>query len=194
MTSNPVNTNPQTDDPTQWVDLYGDMLLSYALSRVSDRDLAEDLVQEAFLTAWKARGQFESRSRFSTWLVAILRRKIADHYRAKGRNPESFGDAQSWEEAESVFTAKGKWSQSPAKWSAQPEDLVENREFWKTVAGCLGTMPTHLAYTLRLRELKSAKTKEICSLLQITSSNVSVRLHRARLLLRKCLEEKWFQE
>jgi len=183
----------QLQDPAEWVDRYGDMLLNYALSRISDRDLAEDFVQETFLVAWKARKKFEGRSRFSTWLVSILRHKIADHFRREGgRKFSSLDETDGGREPEPLFSKWGKWKQSPKSWSASPEELAENREFWTIVARCLGDMPAHLAYVLRLRELKSAKTKDICNLLEISSSNVSVRLHRGRLLLRQCLEEKWF--
>ena len=194
MASTQTKQPIQSQDPAQWVDLYGDMLLSYALSRLSDRDTAEDLVQETFLVAWKKRGEFEGRARFSTWLVAILRHKIADHFRKEGgRKSTSFDETDGGPEGEPLFSKWGKWKRSPKAWSASPDELVENREFWTIVAGCLGDMPAHLAYVLRLREFKSAKTKDISSLLEISSSNVSVRLHRARLLLRQCLEDKWFR-
>ncbi len=193
MTRTQTKEQIQSQDPAEWVDRYGDMLLRYALSRMPDRDLAEDLVQETFLVAWEKRGEFEGRARFSTWLVAILRHKIADYFRKEGgRKSSSLDESGSEVEAEPLFSKWGKWKRSPKSWSASPEELVENREFWTIVAGCLGDMPAHLAYVLRLREFKSAKTKDICSLLEISSSNVSVRLHRARLLLRQCLEDKWF--
>lgn len=72
---------PTSVDPTEWVDLYGDLLMSYAVARLRKQDLAEDMVQETFLAAWKRRQEFEQRSKFSTWLIAILRNKIADHFR-----------------------------------------------------------------------------------------------------------------
>ncbi len=194
MTSGQTAEQIQSQNPAEWVDLYGDMLLRYALSRMRDRDIAEDLVQETFLVAWKTRKEFEGRSRFSTWLVAILRHKVADHFRREGgRSSSSLDETDEWNTSEPFFTKRGKWTRWPKSWSSSPEDLVENREFWTIVAGCLGDMPAHLAYVLRLREFKSAKTKDICSLLEISSSNVSVRLHRARLLLGRCLDEKWFK-
>ena len=74
----------ELDDPAGWVDRYGDGLLRFALTRVGCRDTAEDLVQEAFLAAWQSRSTFDGRASLGTWLIGILRRKIADHYRAAG--------------------------------------------------------------------------------------------------------------
>ncbi len=193
MTTALTKEQVQSQDPVQWVDLYGDMLLSYALSRMRDRDSAEDLVQETFLVAWRTRDDFAGRSLFSTWLISILRHKIADHYRRDtSRTTQAYDAWEDWQEIEPPFDKRGKWGKTPRNWSASPEELLENREFWKVVAGCVGQMPAHLAYVFRLREFKSAPTKDICRLLDISTSNVSVRLHRARLLIRKCLEEKWF--
>jgi RNA polymerase sigma-70 factor (ECF subfamily) len=55
----------------------------YALSRVGDTETAQDLVQEALVAAIKAFERFQGRSSIKTWLVAILKRKIVDHYRQK---------------------------------------------------------------------------------------------------------------
>ncbi|TWU23787.1 sigma-70 family RNA polymerase sigma factor [Bythopirellula polymerisocia] len=179
-------------DPTEWVDLYGDMLMSYAMARLRRQDLAEDMVQETFLAAWKRRNEFEERSKFSTWLIAILRNKIADHFRASGR------EAQISEESEMIpkdlFTKSGKWSRLLTPWNAAPDQIALNREFWSVFASCLAQMPAHLSHVYRLRELKSAAVQEISEQVEISVANVSVRLHRARLSLRQCLEEKWFQE
>ena len=67
------------DDPESWVDHYGDFLYRFALSRVKDPDIAEDLVQETFLAALRSRESFESRSAGRTWLIAILKHKIVDY-------------------------------------------------------------------------------------------------------------------
>lgn len=189
-----ATTNPQPGqntaiDPKKWVDRYGDMLMSYAHARVQSQEVAEDLVQETFLAAWKSFKLFDSRCRFSTWLIAILRHKIADYYRTSGRNVQSLEDQP---EAAAQFTRRGKWSNRLKKWVASPDELAQNREFWTVFAKCLADMPPQLSYVFRLRELQSTETKDICRLLDISSSNVAVRLHRARLLLRQCLEMKWF--
>lgn len=56
-----MNTN-QPSDPERWVDLYGDYLFRYALLQLRDPELAEDMVQETFLAALRAREKFSGQS------------------------------------------------------------------------------------------------------------------------------------
>ncbi|WP_442484802.1 sigma-70 family RNA polymerase sigma factor [Aeoliella sp. SH292] len=193
MAQNPMQPKPkpvELSDPADWVDRYGDALLRFAGGRVASRELAEDLVQETFLAAFRHRSQFDGKSTFGTWLVAILRRKIADHHRKSGRSPDL--DAESLAAAHDPFTAKGKWTSSCTKWRTTPKDLAENAEFWIVFQGCLSGLPMHLAQAFQMREL-ALETVEVASKkIGVTPKNLAVRLHRARLLLRQCLESKWF--
>jgi RNA polymerase sigma-70 factor (ECF subfamily) len=68
MSDIPAEMKAQMDNPEAWVDEYGDFLYRYALSRVKDPSIAEDLVQETFLAALKARQNFRGRSTAKTWL------------------------------------------------------------------------------------------------------------------------------
>jgi RNA polymerase sigma-70 factor (TIGR02943 family) len=177
-------------DPADWVDSYGDALLRFACGRVASRELAEDLVQETFLAAYRHRTQFDGSSSFGTWLVAILRRKIIDHYRKAGRSPDL--DAEPVVGVEGAFTAKGKWTSSSTNWKSTPQELAENAEFWKVFHGCLSGLPTHLAQAFLLREIAQETVDDASRKTGVTAQNLAVRLHRARLLIRQCLEKKWF--
>lgn len=178
-------------DPADWVDRYGDALLRYAGGRVASRELAEDLVQETFLAAFRHRSQFDGKSAFGTWLVAILRRKIVDHHRKLGRSPDL--DAESLAAVDDPFTAKGKWTTSSTTWRTTPKELAENAEFWNVFQGCLSGLPMHLAQAFQMRELGMTSVDDASRLIGVTPKNLAVRLHRARLLLRHCLEKKWFR-
>jgi len=177
-------------DPADWVDQYGDVLLRYAAGRVATRELAEDLVQETLLAAFQHRAQFDGQSTFGTWLVAILRRKIVDHHRRTGRSPDLA--AEPLTAVEDWFTAQGRWAVASTKWRASPKDLAENAEFWQVIHGCLSGLPRHLAQAFQLRELRAVSVDEASRLSGVSTANLAVRLHRARLLLRQCLEKKWF--
>ena len=65
-------------------------------------------------------------------------------------------------------------------------------EFHAVLDGCLGGLPRSLARAFVLRELEEVEAAELCELLGLSPGNLRVRLHRARLLLRECLEKKWF--
>jgi RNA polymerase sigma-70 factor, ECF subfamily len=179
------------DDPADWVDQYGDVMLNFALARIGRREVAEDLVQETFLAAWRARDTFDGLSQRSTWLIGILRRKIADHFRAGARVPAPVAADQVTAEG-ALFDRRGKWVYPPRRWTQPPDKAAENAEFWHVLADCMSEMPGHLSQAFHLREIGLANTDEICRLEGITPKNLSVRLHRARLLLRQCLERSWF--
>lgn len=183
---------PRTDDPARWVDRYGDALLRFALARVGRREIAEDLVQETFLAAWKARKSFDGRSSRGTWLGGILRRKVADHFRRLGRERVA-QEVETVEQGAEFFSRRGKWIERIAPWKESPEQLAENGEFWTVMAHCLGGLPVHLAEAFQLREMRLASMEEVCQATGVTPKNLSVRLHRARLLLRRCLDQNWFR-
>ncbi len=67
------------------VDRHADALYGYALKRVMDTNTAEDLVQETYLAVLKAPGSFAGRAAERTWLIGILKHKIADHFRQQCR-------------------------------------------------------------------------------------------------------------
>ena len=73
--------NPPPPVPAQWPDRYGNGLYRFALSRGSDDNAAEELVQDTFLSALDGLAAFRGEASERTWLFVILRRKIIDHYR-----------------------------------------------------------------------------------------------------------------
>src|SRR5262249_47511716 len=88
--------NTETSD---WLSAHGDYLFNLAVGQVRDPIVAEDLVQETFLAAIKARDRFSGRSSDRTWLVGILRHKIYDHLRRVCRERPARLDTQACHEA-----------------------------------------------------------------------------------------------
>jgi RNA polymerase sigma-70 factor (ECF subfamily) len=66
-----------------WVDLYSEDLLSWAYHKTFNQQMAEDLVQDTFLSAVQGFHSFQGKSEPKTWLIAILNNKIRDYYRAE---------------------------------------------------------------------------------------------------------------
>ncbi len=184
--------NPERHDPSDWVDRYGDYLFRFALLRLRDRSVAEDLVQETFLAALKDRGSFSGKSSESTWLVGILKHKIADHFRRQSREGSFRDDDPSDPAGEGVFDASGHWVAGPADWGGNPADLLRQKEFLDQLAECLSDLSPNHANAFTLREIEGLATGEICKVLNVTETNLWVILHRARMLLRRCLETRWF--
>jgi RNA polymerase sigma-70 factor (TIGR02943 family) len=178
-------------DPDQWIKLYSDALYSYTLPRVNDSAQAEDIVQETFLSAWKARDSFKGDASEQSWLFTICKNKIIDHYRKKARDivqplPEKAGTDSFFDEAE-------HWTEAdkPADWGIDYEQRIDNKEFYKVLDGCRKKLQELQQAVFSMKYMEDLDSAEICKALGITASNYWVLIHRARLQLRTCLEKNW---
>lgn len=181
-------------DPETWVDQYGDYLYRFALARIQDQAVAEDLVQETFLAALHGRKSFKGHSAVKTWLSAILKHKIVDYLRKKSRE-QTINDTDTiTETVDGFFHNNGSWKILPEKWKLDPSKIYEQREFMDTFFKCLTKLPDRLSKVFMLREMEGYSTKEICNALQISSTNSWVMLYRARMFLRRCLEPFLFNK
>ena len=180
---------PQSDN---WVDQYGDALFRYALFRIRDTQVAEDLVQETFLAGLLAWKSFAGRSSVKTWLFGILKHKIIDYIRKSIRErPEEDVAALSALSDLPFFNETGTWKSGPAQWTTDPDLLYQQQEFWQVLQGCLSELAPRLQQAFTLRELDGISIAEICNILQVSATNGGVMLHRARVRMRDCLEMHW---
>jgi RNA polymerase sigma-70 factor (ECF subfamily) len=182
--------------PERWVDEYGDLLFNYAVGRVRNHHMAQDLVQDALIAACRARDRFEGRSTEKSWLVGILKNKIMDYFRKFGRE-QSFTDLEFLNsEMKERFDQAGHWliskNMGPKEWEGTPDDAASKKEFWIAFKACTEKLPGRVAQVFILREVDGVESEEICSTLSISRSNLWVMLHRARMALRQCLEDNWF--
>ena len=180
-------TGSTLPEPDQWLAEYGDALYRYALDRLRRPHEAEEAVQETLLAALKARNQFRGQSHPRTWMTAILKRKILDRLRASARQGAEADPA----ELDACFDSGGHWRKSPRRWD-NPAEAAERSEFWGVVRNCLSKLPARMAEAFTLRTLDDCGPDEVCRELAISSANLWVLLHRARLRLVRCLEIHWF--
>jgi RNA polymerase sigma-70 factor (TIGR02943 family) len=187
-------------NPERWVEEHGDLLFKYALVRLRDAARAEDLVQETFLAALKGGKSFAGRAAEKTWLIGIMKNKIADHFRKASRET-SFTDMAFYEgqENDQFVTdglSQGSWltESAPGEWSSEPGANLDNEAFWKVFRECAGKLPKNINLAFCLREIDEIESKEVCRILNISENNLWVMLHRARLALRRCLETNWFEK
>jgi RNA polymerase sigma-70 factor (ECF subfamily) len=191
MASRLSNNDEAIPSPEQWVDLYGNYMYRYALSRVADTETAEDLVQEALVAAIKSFERFRGKSSIKTWLIAILKRKIVDHYRRRSTRQSTDDIEGIANSIDQVFDETGQWKVKPNEWTVNPGTAYEQQEFMEVLYLCMSRLPSRLSEIFMLREFEEMSTDDLCRQLSITVSNCWVMLYRARMQLRSCLEDKW---
>ena len=105
----------QINDPETWVDEHGDSLFRYALFRIQNGQVAEDLVQKTFLAALRGKDSFAGRSSVRTWLFGILKHKIIDHIRKISRERPKEDIETVANLADKTFDEQGVWKSQPAR-------------------------------------------------------------------------------
>ena len=176
------------------MDLHGDVLYRFALLRVKDPHVAEDLVQDTLVAGLEGWDRFKAGSSVRTWLVGILKHKIVDHFRKSAREVSAADLAHLDErDSESALERKGQPQAKPSSWADNPYNLLENKEFLEVFTHCLDALPEAFRRAFTLREIEGLRSDEICKILQVTSTNLWVILHRTRARLRECLDARWFQ-
>ncbi|MEN8138838.1 MAG: sigma-70 family RNA polymerase sigma factor [Bacteroidota bacterium] len=181
-------------DPQIWVDEYSDNMFSFAVSRVSKSDVAEDLVQDTFLSALKGKDNFKGNSTEKTWLYSILKRKIIDYYRkASSKHERNFSQMSPFDDNKDWL---GRWKNErvPQSWDNTNDEQFNVEEFSKVLKECVQELPEKYARVFELKTMRGFETEEVCNDLDISSSNLWVILHRSRVQLRECLETNWFLE
>lgn len=176
--------------PNDWLNEHGDYLYRFALARLRDTHLAEDVVQETFLAAIKSTN-FAEQSSPRTWLTGILKHKIIDVMRKSQREVVA-SDLIADEDAnmDEFFDSSGHWIEPPQAWDI-PHDALEQKQFLGILQGCVDRLPKKLAALFMMRDVHETENEEICKELEISSTNAWVMLYRARMGLRKCLEMHW---
>ena len=166
-------------------------LYTYAISKIAQKEIAEDLVQDTFLSAHQSYQNFKGNSNVKTWLFSILKNKIADHYRLKYKEntQSSSGILQEFFNKNEAWKSEYK----PLSWGNEKE-LLDDPDFAKALKGCFEKLPQQGSIAVRLKYLEEQKAETICSKLEISKTNYWQIIHRAKLQLRNCLELKWFRK
>lgn len=178
-------------NPNDWIKRYSDYLFNYTITRVNEREIAQDLVSETFLAGLKSMANFKGEASERTWLVAILKRKIIDHYRKINSNK---GKAEVRMSYNSDSETEGDWLEERVAdpFDKTAEDTIENTELGAAIHDCLGKLPEKQAQIFKMKTLLNYETEAICNEMEITASNLWVIIHRARTAMAGCMEKNWF--
>lgn len=166
-------------------------LLRFAQAQLRNEAWAEDAVSETLLAALAKPQSFAGKSQLKTWLVGILKHKLIDQIRRHGREVSLRSDEDNEDLDDLLFDDSGHWRVAPAEWG-DPERACGQREFFAVLELCVERLPGVQGRVFMMREWLELDAAEICKELGITTTNLWVLLHRARLRLQLCLQERWF--
>ena len=161
---------------TEIVEQYSDLAYSVAFRMLRNVEDAEDAVQEAYISAFKALPKFKGQSKLSTWLYRIvvnacLMKIRKEKSRAKYISEKDYNDAIVYD------------------WKNDPEDAAVNSELRSTLEDGLDHLSPDLRAAVVLRDIQGLSTEESAEVLNISIASLKSRLHRARIQLREHLEE-----
>jgi RNA polymerase sigma-70 factor (ECF subfamily) len=189
-----VRPTMEATESCDWLSVHGDYLFNLAVGQVRDPAVAEDLVQETFLAALKAREGFSGRSSDRTWLVGILRHKIYDHLRRICRERTVCTEPTITRSNQEAWDDSMLWVHDVATECMEPSRRMELAEFRGALETALGKLPTRIAQVFQLYEVEERPNREVCARLNITENNLWVMLHRARKQLQHELGDWWHRK
>lgn len=171
----------------EWIKNYSDTFFNYIHARLKDKTAAKDILQETFIAAWKNRSSFKKEAGEKAWLYSILKNKLVDHYRMQSRSITYLADNNYF------FDDGDHWTDisGPKQWNNAAASL-NKKEFYIVLDQCKSKLTTLQQLAFTMKYIDERETDFICKVLQITTSNYWVIIHRGKLQLRICLEKNWF--
>jgi len=170
----------------EWAQAYYDDLYRWAKYKTGNREMAEDLVQDTFMAAWRGYHNFKGASSPKSWLFQILHHKIADHFRKSYRSPVQLN-------INTVFDSYGNWETNGLESEWESPNLMDNEEFTEHLDSCISVLPEKWAKIIGDKFLHLKKTEIICKENQISTTNYWQIIHRAKLMLKRCMEKFFTQ-
>jgi RNA polymerase sigma-70 factor, ECF subfamily len=165
---------------------FGGRLLAVARRFVRNESDAQDIVQSAYLSAFKALDQFEGHCHLATWLHRIVVNTALMKLRSKRRKPE-----ESIETLLPAFQEDGHHVEQFSDWTTPADQLIERDETRATVRACIDRLPDNYRAVLLLRDIEERSTQDVAQTLSMTPTAVKVRLHRARQALSTLLRKEY---
>ena len=165
-------------DPNKWIDLYSDYLFNYTITRVKDRETAQDLVQETFLRLLASIAQYKYPRPFRPWLYTIAHNLLRDHFkRADTQRTGTVPDDEldQWQ------------SKLPT-----PDTAVATQETEQQIIIAIQQLPQHQKETILLRYVEDLSLREISDVLKIPLGTVKSRLSLGLKQLRAIMQ--WDRE
>ena len=166
-------------------------LIALATSIVGTSE-AEEVVQNAWVKAYKAIAQFEGRSALRTWLSRIVINEAKMQLRSRKRE-QLFADMGDTDDSHDAladrFTENGHWHKPSTNWHLDsPDALLMSADLEQCLEQLLAGIPANQRAVIEMRDSNGIPFDEICNELRISASNARVLLHRARAELFKLVD------
>jgi RNA polymerase sigma-70 factor (ECF subfamily) len=179
----------ESDAFDELVRLCGGRMLAVARRMVPCEADAEDAVQEAFLSAFKALDRFDGRSQLNTWMHRITVNACLMKLRSERRRPE-----RTIESFLPTFVEDGRQTRETAAWKPDAAAGIQRGEIRDLVRAKINELPEQYRVVLMLRDIEELSTEEAAHALDMTANAVKTRLHRARQALRGLLDPHFTTE
>ncbi len=181
----------------QLVESLNPMLTRTARSYVSDA-IADEVVQETWMSVVRSIDSFEGRSAIKTWIYRIMLNKVRTVAGREAKivpftslGPAADGDRPAVDPDRLVHgeLGQGYWPDAPPRWESLPVERLENNETAAMIRAAIADLPPAQREVVSLRDVEGWTSEEVCNALGISSVNQRVLLHRARAAVRAKLEE-----
>lgn len=168
-----------------------------ARTYVSDA-IADEVVQETWMSVIRSIDGFEGRSALKTWIYRIMLNKVRTVAGREAKivpftsvGPVADGDtpAVDPDRLSHGDLGQGYWPEAPPRWEGLPEERFENSEISALITTAIEELPPTQREVVSLRDVEGWTSEEVCNALGISSVNQRVLLHRGRAALRRTLEE-----
>jgi RNA polymerase sigma-70 factor, ECF subfamily len=166
---------------------YEDKLYRLAMRFVRNETDAQEILQEAFLSAWRNLSAFEGRSQFGSWMYRVTVNAALMLLRSRNRHPEVGVDDVEPKVLNEAVAEDGRMMRSSYDWSRRPDEQLQSEEIRKYIQSAVDALPDGLRTVFLLRDVEELSTEDTAELLGLSVPAVKTRLHRARLELREAI-------
>jgi RNA polymerase sigma-70 factor (ECF subfamily) len=166
------------------VSRYEDRVYNLAFRMMGNREDAEDVLQDTFLSVVRSLDSFQERSSFSTWIYRIAANAALTRLRKRSRKEKSEGEFL--DDVYSVQQQAHNQSQM-MDWSANPVERLLSSESRRQMVEAIEELPEDYRVVFILRDVEGLPAAEVADVLGLSVPAVKSRLHRARLFLRNHL-------
>ncbi len=164
---------------------YETRVFGLALRLTGNRQDAEEVLQDVFLTVFQKIDSFRGDSKLSSWLYRIATNAALMKLRKRPKGKEIPLE----EELGPAMTEEGMLAEPVADWSRLPPDELDRKELARRIEAAISQLPAEYRSVVVLRDVEGLSAEEACEILDLSVPALKSRLHRARLFLRKQLAD-----